>query len=385
MFQKKTRALSTAAFLITTSFAICAENLDSHISEILSSIVKEKQKESGLVSIGASVYRFSHPLAISVAGERKVNSHIAVSQDDEWHLGSVTKSITATMIARLVEKDRITWNTTISDIFNENEFHPDWKDVSLDMLLTHTSGAQADFPYSIQELHPKEGNCRQYLRKLEVLKILADKPERKPNSEFNYSNVGYTIAAVMAAIKTGSSWENLIREEVFKPLDLTSAGFGPPNDLSNPLGQPVGHESTWLSGAKAVSFETDNSPIMGPAGSTHMSLKDLMVYGKTHLMGGRGRSTFLKPETFKKLHSIGPHEYAYGWIAARKTDWANNRKVLYHNGSNRFWYALLVLVPDAQLAIAVTTNDGSDLSLAQSIAWDITREIGAYALNEIAQ
>lgn len=45
---------------------------------------------------------------------------------------------------------------------------------------------------------------------------------------FVYSNLGYMVAGAMAEKKTGKSWEALMQEKLFKPLGMTSAGFGFP-------------------------------------------------------------------------------------------------------------------------------------------------------------
>ncbi len=365
--------------LITAHTATSANTLDDELDAALGAMVAKLQSEKGLVSLGAMITKDNKAIAAAVSGERKIDSQVPVSLADKWHLGSVTKSITATMIARLVEQEVLQWHTTVGDVFKGSEVNAAWRNASLSMLLTNTGGAKTDFPWRIQKLHPAEGAERQALRKQEVLKILQEKPEYKPGSGFAYSNVGYTIAGVMAEVTTGKSWENLVREQVFQPLGLTSAGFGPPTDMGDTLEQPRGHEDTWFSGPVAVSTDTDNSPIMGPAGSIHMSLQDLSTYGNEHLLGSRGKGKLLQQATYNTLHTMGSADYAYGWIAAQKTAWANDHAVLYHNGSNTYWYALLVLVPELQLSIAVTTNDG-DLNAASESAWRIVREMGATVL-----
>ena len=371
-------------FLLTITPFVWAKATNDHLNEVLESLVTQEQAESDLVALGAILSRNNQTLAIAVSGERQIDSGIAVTRDDKWHLGSITKSVTATMIARLVERDILQWSTTVGEIFKSDDIHASWQDVTLHMLLTHTSGAEANFPWRIQSLRPAEGAERQSLRKNEVLKILREKPDSKPGSKFEYSNVGYTIAGVMAAVKTGKSWENLIREEVFKPLALKSAGFGPPVDPGNPQRQPLGHSSSWFSGKEAVTEDADNSPIMGPAGTIHMSLADLSAYGNAHLAGRKGQQSFLKQSTFETLHKMGPDDYAYGWIAARKTAWIDNREVLYHNGSNTLWYALIVMIPELQLSIAVTSNDG-DISAAGDSAWKVVRQITKHLLEKESQ
>ena len=60
-----------------------------------------------------------------------------------------------------------------------------------------------------------------------MLKVLAKKPDYPPGKKFAYSNVGSTIAAAMAEKKTGDTWEDLVKREVFEPLALDQRRLRP--------------------------------------------------------------------------------------------------------------------------------------------------------------
>ena len=53
-------------------------------------------------------------------------------------------------------------------------------------------------------------------------------PPASKAGDFAYSNLGFIIAGAIAEARTGKSWEDLIREQIFAPLGIKSAGFGPP-------------------------------------------------------------------------------------------------------------------------------------------------------------
>src|SRR5262249_32540172 len=156
--------------------------------------------------------------------------------------------------------------------------------------------------------------------------------------KFEYSNVGYTIAAAMAERATGVTWENLVKREVFDPLKLMEAGFGPPQSGEATLEAPRGHRKS-IAGKFAVDDKADNTPLMGPSGSVHMSLTELCHYGMEHLRGELGSGKLLTAETYKKLHTPYINQNAYGWVKMPAT--SDIPHVLYwHNGSNTLWYAL---------------------------------------------
>ena len=175
----------------------------------------------------------------------------------------------------------------------------------------------------------------------------------------------------MAEKVIGVTWEDLIKREVFEPLGLIEAGFGPPKSPDETLPQPRGHRKVLL-GKVPMDDQADNTPIMGPAGNIHMTLHDLCTYANEHLQGELGHGKLLlSAETYKLLHTPPLNVYACGWIKyLPSADIPHTR--FWHNGSNTMWYALVVFIPEKKMVVAVTANDG-DLEQAQAAAWEIVK------------
>ena len=113
-----------------------------HIDDALAPLTKlivGLRKENDLVGLAAMVVVDGKVVASAADGERKKGSGAWLQTGDRWHLGGVTKSITATMIARLVESGRMKWSDSIGECFPEASIHPDWKAVTLKQLLTDTA------------------------------------------------------------------------------------------------------------------------------------------------------------------------------------------------------------------------------------------------------
>jgi CubicO group peptidase (beta-lactamase class C family) len=62
-------------------------------------------------------------VACAADGERKRGSGVPIELGDRWHLGSITKSITTTMIARLVESGQMKWTDTVGERFSDASIH----------------------------------------------------------------------------------------------------------------------------------------------------------------------------------------------------------------------------------------------------------------------
>src|SRR5215471_9480155 len=78
----------------------------------------------------------------AAVGVRKWGETNVVTTNDLFHIGSCTKSMTATLAAMLVEDGKLSWTTRIVDVFPEFKGKIDerYETVTLEQLLTHRSG-----------------------------------------------------------------------------------------------------------------------------------------------------------------------------------------------------------------------------------------------------
>ncbi len=331
-------------------------------------MLEAQREKHGLVGLGGLVLKDGEVREVAAVGLRRKGHPIAVTTEDLWHLGSVTKAMTATMIARLVERGVLDWTTPLSDLLpaQTESIHSGYHSVTLEDLLTHRAGLPANFSFfSNFERPPVDGELPS--RRLQaVMRILTEAPVHPPRSAHLYSNVGYTLAGVVAEQATGASWEELMRREVFTPLGITSAGFGAPGRAGG-IEQPWGHQTVLglMKRATAPGPNADNNAILGPAGTLHMSLQDWARFVQAHLAGPRGESALLQPETFRRLHRPLLEDYAYGWVAGDPGELGARGPLLWHNGSNTMWYALMLILPEHRMAILFASNDG-DLKAAEA-------------------
>lgn len=333
-------------------------------------LIAEQRDARQLVGLAASVTVDGKVVAWAANGERKWGRGVLVERGDEWHIGGITTSITATMIARLIEAGQLKWTTTIGECFPDADIHEDWKPVTFEELLTHTAGAPPLPPDEVFSRKPPLGPECTLTRREVVLKMLADKPDNPPGKKYVYSNVDSTIAAAMAEKKTSVTWEDLVRREVFEPLGLKSAGFGPPTSPDKTLPEPRGHVP-YLGAKVPVTDTDDNTMIIAPSGAVHMTLADLSAYANEHMRGQLGKGKLLSSETYERLHTPRLSGYAYGWIKKEPSK-ELPYTVYWHNGANTMWYALVAFIPEKNMVVAVASNDG-DWPSGEAAAWEIVK------------
>jgi CubicO group peptidase (beta-lactamase class C family) len=304
--------------------------------------------------------------AQAAQGVRAVGHAEAVTLDDQWHLGSDTKAMTATLIARLVEQGYLRYEDTMARVFPgiAARMNPQFHDVTVAQLLSHTAGMPAlrsdrEMAAYLRVIKSEKGIRAQ--RAALAIYYLSRPPASKVG-EFSYSNLGYVIAGAVAEERTGSTWEDLIRDEVWKPLGIRSAGFGPPG-RSGRYDQPLGHQRV---DGKLVALDpedpaSDNPPSVGPAGRVHISLQDWLLFVQDQLDGENGHGKLLSAESYRRLHTPVSKSYAMGWGVLRDAQGATS--VLTHTGSNGYWVADVRIFPKHQLILLTALNSGDDVAI----------------------
>ncbi|MBI3879271.1 MAG: beta-lactamase family protein [Verrucomicrobia bacterium] len=330
----------------------------------LDSLLEPIRAEKKLPALAAAVVRGGETVAIGAVGFRKDGGTDKVTVLDKWHIGSCTKSMTASLTAMLVEEGKFRWDTTLAEAFPElaAKMKPEWRPVTFEQLLLHTGGAppNLDADGLWGRLCQRADKPPLEQRAYAVSELLTKhKPIAKPGAKYEYSNAGFMLVGHAIETKLGKPWEEIMRERLFKPLGMDSAGFGPAASVGK-VDQPWGHTKKLLGGLKSVppGVQADNPAAIGPAGIVHCSIGDLAKYVAWHTRGERGGDRLLKAESFKKLHTLVSKEgeYALGWVVLKR-GWGGG-EVLMHNGSNTMNYTVLWLAPKRDFAVVVCTNFG---------------------------
>jgi CubicO group peptidase (beta-lactamase class C family) len=372
---EKEQAKMTRRWMIGVMLAVLAVGIVLPLSSQdkakaidVKSILEPIRAQYNIPALGGCVLVRGEIVGLGVTGVRKAGDPTPVTVDDQWHLGSCTKAFTATLIAKLIEKGLFRWDSTLAGLFPAlaKSMHPKFRTVTLEQILRHRGGLpERTWPadMTLDDLRRLWGSLSDQ-RLTFVKKMLAEAPQNEPGTTYLYSNAGYVVAGAAAEAATGKAWEDLIRENIFVPLKMKSAGFGAMGTPGK-IDEPWQHEWT----KEAVTPiepgpQSDNPLLIGPAGTIHCSLADWAAFVQMHLDGENGNAAFLKTATFRKLHtpSGGADAYALGWMAVER-DWGGkNGKaiVLTHAGSNTRNWAVVWIAPQRDLAVLVTSNAGGN-------------------------
>ena len=281
------------------------------------------------------------------------NEQTKANLSDYFHLGSNSKAITGFVAAYLVENNKITWTTKFFDLF------PDWKKnsnpayyaITLADLLSHRANIQ---PYmsglEYDELPAFTGDKSEQ-RKQFAKYLLAEKPARKNDKVYNYSNAGYSIAALMLEKISGQNWEQLIKELMYNKVKV-KVEYGWPNKIN--LNQPYGH---WVENDTLRPLPPDADYTLAlaePAGDISMTLPEYAKFVQLNLQGLSGRNNVLKASTYNYLH-YGLKDYSIGWGNMNK----GGKEFSEHIGSAGTFFCHTLIDKTDKLALIIAANSAT--------------------------
>jgi CubicO group peptidase (beta-lactamase class C family) len=334
------------------------------LSMDLAALTHRHREESSVPALAAAVVR-SGGIETAVAGLRRLGSEEPAEAGDRFHVGSNAKAMTATVAALLVERGAIGWDSPAGDVLGIPEADPH---VTLERLLRHAAGIRPlEEDDEVDALALPAGAPAE--ERLAAVRILLAEPTRALDGagDRRYSNGGYTIAGAMLEHAADRAFEELVTAELFQALGL-DAGFGWP--AAGGARQPWGHFDD--DGGLRPHDPDDGyrlGAVLAPAGDVSASIASYGEFVRLHLRGLRGEAPLLSAESFARLHSADDEGFALGWGVQ---DFEGARSSV-HSGSADTFYAVVVLQPDHDLAVAVLANAAGERAAGGVVA--LTHEL----------
>jgi CubicO group peptidase (beta-lactamase class C family) len=260
-------------------------------------------------------------------------------------IGSITKQFTAAAILKLEMQGKLSTDDKITKYFPDVPL--DKAGITIHQLLRHSSGLPAGIGGDFDKITEADF----------IEKVLAS-PLRFPvGTQFGYSNIGYSLLALVVENVSGRTYESFMYENLWKPAGMGVTGYSRPKFDKRLIAVGYRIDERW---GKATEKEW-----AGPAPYLHLTgnggilstTEDLLKWDQALLT-----DDILSKEAKKKYYfpALRPNEtgkshYGYGWDVS-KTD--RNTTRIWHNGSNRIFYADFYRFVDDGVTIILMTNNG---------------------------
>lgn len=274
--------------------------------------------------------------------------------DTKFRIGSITKQFTAMLIMQLVADKKLDLHLPIATYLPAYPQENGSK-ITIHHLLTHTSGT----PNSYESPRPKVDKPDMVIPDnyvpRELVNAFSGYPlEFAPGDRFKYSNAGYTLLGYIIEEVTNKSYEQVLQERIFIPLNMRNTGFEKHRRLLK--NRASGYFKNW--GELYNANYIDMSSVYA-AGALYTSVEDLFLWDQALY------TQKLLPKKYMDL-IFTPHvpdpdyggDYGYGWSLVNKPLGSSMEKVLTvgHDGVIDGFCALFTRIPTSKTSIILLSN-----------------------------
>jgi CubicO group peptidase (beta-lactamase class C family) len=311
-------------------------------------------------------------IAEAAYGVLNIRTGVEATPDSLFQIGSITKVWTATLVMQLVDEGRLDLDEPVVT------YLPGFKVADAEVtrtvttrhLLAHTSGIDGD-------LFLDTGRGDDAVSK--YVDACASLGQNHPlGATMSYCNSGYTVLGRLVEVLRGQTWDTVLRERLFAPLGLDSAGTLPEEALLHRAA--TGH-ITPPGGELQVTPQWGIYRSAGPAGLIHATARQTLAFAQLHLADGVAAdgTRVLSTESARAMRepqvevpdrwTLGSH-WGLGWILMT---WG--RPVYGHDGNTLGQAGFLRIVPDAGVAVCLLANGGHARDLFIDLFGEVLGEL----------
>ena len=291
-------------------------------------------------------------------GTRNVETGQPVTDSTLFAIGSATKAFTAASLGALHDAGRLDWSTPVHDYLPRFELQSDFatEEMTAVDLLTHRSG----LPRHDLVWYGTDASRQELFARLPHLPLSASF-----RSTFQYQNLMYMTAGLLAGERAGSTWEDVVRQRLFQPLGMTRSTLS-----VETMQQTANYARPYGGGTDSIAaLDFRNIDAVGPAGSINSSVTEMLPWVRLFLNDGtHGDTQVLEAATVDALTQprivvenfplqFAPQQspytmYALGWFVQPY----RGHRLLQHGGNIDGFASLVGFMPDDDLGFVVLTN-----------------------------
>jgi CubicO group peptidase (beta-lactamase class C family) len=276
-------------------------------------------------------------------GFRNAAQKLKNTPDTLFDIGSITKQFTAAAILKLEMQGKLSTDDKITKFF-EN-VPPDKAGITLHQLLRHIAG----FPSVVGGDYDKIG------REEFIDKLMQSPLKFEPGARFSYSNVGYSLLAMIVERVSGQKYEQFLYENLWHPAGMETTGYSRPAFDRDLIATGYKEDKEW---GKPTDKEWEGDApywhLKGNGGI--LSTVEDMYKWHLALLGDNILSKEAKQKYYHPQFRPGENEnpyYAYGWDILKTP---RNTILTRHNGTNRVFYADFYRYIDEGVAVILLSN-----------------------------
>lgn len=292
-------------------------------------------------------------------GYRDVENKLPVTPNTLFPIGSNTKLFTATAIGFLVEEGKLEWDKPIKTRVPSIQFCNDQLNntVTLRDMLAHRTGLSSPdrlwfySNFSRHELFEKLKYCE---------------PDYGFREVFNYNNFMYMAAGEIINLVSGKTWEEYVKERIFKPLEMNVTNFTI-EDMEKTLDYAKPYINNYLDNRIIALQYNRNLQGIGPAGSINSNINEVANWVICQMGKGKYKDKqvvpnsiieeTMKPALISDYYDANYKEFSFGLYGmGRVMTTYKGHAMNEHSGMIDGFRSRITIFPDDDLGIVILYN-----------------------------
>ena len=268
-------------------------------------------REEGIAGAVWATVDSDGAIRTGAAGARNVVTGEAMVPDNKVHVGSIAKLVIATGMLQLVSAGRVDLDAPVGRYLPALEFDNRWTGapVRVRHLLDHTAGLDDARLWQVLSARatPDSALVEAFSRDPSLLEVRIP-----PGSRYSYSNMGYTVAAMVIEAVTRERYEAWLDRELLRPLGKADSTFG----LTTQVGADADPRLAW--GHLDIATPAPALPVyVRPPGQFTTTAHDLALFAKFLMGDGRvGGKTIVTPSLLRAMGRASTTEAARAGLLA---------------------------------------------------------------------
>jgi D-alanyl-D-alanine carboxypeptidase len=307
--------------------------------------ITKQLDEQHITGAAVGVYQNGTLVDIKTFGYRDAAKKLPVDADTRFEIGSVTKQFTAAAILQLQEQGKLSIDDPLAKYLPS---FPHASEVTLRQLLNQISGLR-DYTHD-----PGIATAMSTVQDATdtIVAYVAKPLDFPPGTKWAYSNTNYWVLGKVIAAVSGMSYEDYIREHIFKPAGMTHSGFISDESTMNDFAVPYWHGLKNDGPVAPAPAMFESWP--GAAGGIVSTVGDLAAWDAA-LASGKviSHDSYVLMSSPGKLVDGKPTTYGMGLVPDKHDGHAR----VWHNGGTLGSVTENATYPNDHLDIIVLEND----------------------------
>lgn len=324
--------------------------------------VREVLHETGIPGAAIGIIRDSTIIFLQGYGVKSKDGIDSVDEHTVFRIGSVSKCFAAVLTAILVEEKVLNWDDPVVRYLPDFELKsPEYtQQLTIRHLLSHTTG----LPYHTYTTLVEDG-----MDLKSMIAHLKDVNNGPVGKLYSYQNVAFSIIGEVIEAATGKTYEAMLEEKIFRPLEMREASASYEGIIYNPnVAKPhLLRRRQW----REIPI-SDKYYNVAPAGGINASIHDMtnwmqaLLGNRPNVITHKSLDTLYAPyvraasrnRAYRRIGRIKNNYYGLGWRVLEFPD----DTLLYHGGYVNGYRSEVAIYPKDHIGICIIANAPGDVT-----------------------